>query len=411
MLKLSPLVNTFAVVILFSGIPIMLYLSWYFNITTNGIEAVSNIKAKKSKHFGLSKWLVFLSITVISIYTGASYFYSVKIEHEKKNDGTAQQIIARSMAVIPFTDASATQDQEYLANGFTEEVTSLLGSADKLIVVDLYSVNRLSSNKLDPVSIARKLKVDALLTGSIRNTGSNIRLRAELINVSDSKILWSDSYNRKFGEIFDLESTVARATLNSLIEGFISADELLHPSITDKVEAYRMYMKGREAFQEESISSLKEARKYFEQAIGIAPDFSKAFIALADTILLMSDGSKDFAFLEPEIATKLAQRYLDQALVKTQILPQAFATQGIVFERDGKLEQALASYNKATELNPSLAIAFQHKYGLLSKIGRRQEALTALQTALKLNPESSYLQQMSNNEYLKNTQVTLTVDE
>ena len=172
-----------------------------------------------------------------------------------------------------------------------------------------------------------------------------------------------------------------------------------------------MYMKGREAFQEESISSLKEARKYFEQAIGIAPDFSKAFIALADTILLMSDGSKDFAFLEPEIATKLAQRYLDQALVKTQILPQAFATQGIVFERDGKLEQALASYNKATELNPSLAIAFQHKYGLLSKIGRRQEALTALQTALKLNPESSYLQQMSNNEYLKNTQVTLTVDE
>lgn len=391
MLNLSPLVNTLTVVILFTGIPVMLYVSWYFNITSNGLEAIPDANSEEAARFGVSKWLVFLSITVLSGYAGVSYFYKVKVEYAKTAEGSSQQLIASSLAVIPFTDSSPEKDQDYLANGIAAEVASLIGSANKLRVIDLHSVNILAAQNLDPVSIARRLNVETVLTGTVRITGNNIRLRAELIQVSDGKVLWSDSYTRKLDQIFALESTLARAIINSLSDDFISADDFKHPSETKSVEAYQMYMRGRAAYAEQTIESLKEARKFFEQSLAIAPDFSKAYVALADTVLLSSDRSKNFDILVPEIAKQLAQNYLAKVLVQTQALPQAFAVQGQVFHLDGQLDNALASYNKALSLNGSLATAHELKYKVLKDLGRQEEAFAALKVALEHNPESTSL--------------------
>lgn len=392
MLNLSPLVNTLTVVILFAGIPVMLYVSWYFNITSNGLEAIPDANSEEAARFGISKWLVFVSITALSGYAGVSYFYNVKVEYAKTNEGSSQQILANSIAIIPFTDSSTEKDQGFLAKGIAEELVSLLGSANKLRVMDLQSVSILVNQGLDPVSIANRLNAETVLTGSVRTTGNSIRLRAELIKTSDGKVLWADSYTRKLSQIFTLESTLARATLNSLIDDFITADDFKHASETKNVEAYQMYMRGRAAYAEQTVSALKDARRFFEQAIAIAPDFSKAYVALADTVLLSSDKRKNFNILPPNIAKQLAENYLAKALVKTQALPQAFAVQGRVFQLGEQLDQALAAYNKALSINPSLASAHEQKYHVLKALGRQEEALEALKEALAHNPESPSLQ-------------------
>lgn len=388
MLNLSPLVNTFIAVILFAGIPVMLYLSWYFNFTTSGLEAIPDAKSGEITRFGLGRWFVFLAIMTGSGYIGFSYFYTVKVEYAKTEEGTSQQLLASSIAVIPFIDNSPEQDQDYLAKGIAEEIVSLLGSSKKLRVIDSSSVNTLINRGLDPISIARKLKVETVLNGTVRKAGNNIRLRVELIKVDDGKVVWSQSYTRNFEDIFALESAIARSTLNTLVEEFISADEFKYPSISKNSEAYLMYLKGREAYRKQTIAGLKEARKFFEQSIAIEPEYSQAYVAFADTIILSADRTKNFEILPPDIAKTLAQTYLAKALIGTQALPDAFAVQGKVFELDGQFDNALASFNKAITINPSLAVAHMSKYALLRKLGREQEAFEALKTALEYNPES-----------------------
>lgn len=388
MLNFSPLVNTFIAVILFAGIPVMLYLSWYFNFTTSGLEAIPDANSGEVTRFGLGRWFVFLAIMTGSGYLGFSYFYTVKVEYAKTEEGTSQQLLASSIAVIPFIDNSPEQDQDYLAKGIAEEIVSLLGNSKKLRVIATSSVNTLVNQGLDPISIARKLKVETVLSGTVRKAGNNIRLRVELIKVDDGKVVWSQSYTRNFEDIFALESAIARSTLNTLVAEFISADEFKHPSISKNSEAYLMYLKGREAYRKQTIAGLKEARKFFEQSIAIEPEYSQAYVSLADTIMLSADRTQNFDILPPDIAKTLAQTYLAKALIRTQALPDAFAVQGKVFELDGQLDNALASFNKAITINPSLAVAHMSKYALLRNLGREQEAFEALKTALEYNPES-----------------------
>lgn len=388
MLNLSPLVNTFIAVVLFVGIPVMLYLSWYFNFTTSGLEAIPDAKSGEVSRFGLIRWTIFLSIMLLSAYLGFSYFNKVQVHYAKTNQGTLQKITASSIAVIPFIDNSPEQDQDYLAKGVAEEIVALLGSSARLKVVASSSVNTLLAKGLDPISIARRLEVETVLTGTVRRTGNNLRLRVELINVKDGKVLWAESYTRKVDDIFALESTIARSVLNTLIEEFITVDEFNNPSVTKNAEAYLMYLNGRAAYRKQTVEGLKEARKYYEQSIAIAPEFSQAYVALADTIVLSADREQKFEILQPQIAKTLAENYLAKALIRTQDLPSAFAVQGKVFELDGQLDNALAAFNKAITINPSLATAHKWKYEVLRSLGRVQEAFEALKTALELDPES-----------------------
>ena len=133
-LNWHPLVNTFFAVALFAGIPVMLYLSWYFDFTMQGLVPIADSVTSEVKPFGILRWALLLSIATSSGFLGYQYFYEIKSEYAKHEDGLKQTIEADSIAVLPFKDASADQDQSFLAQGLAEEITSLLGRTDGLKV-------------------------------------------------------------------------------------------------------------------------------------------------------------------------------------------------------------------------------------------------------------------------------------
>jgi TolB-like protein/tetratricopeptide (TPR) repeat protein len=392
MLHLSPMVNTFFAVLLFAGIPIMLYLSWYFDFTMQGLVAIPVKETGQTPKFGNIRWLVFISIIGLSSYTGYGIFKALEIEYVKGLEGLEQRVIASSIAVLPFLDNSPEQEQDYLAQGVAEEIVSLLGANSSLQVAASASTNTLMEQGLDAISIARRLGVETALTGSVRKQGDQVRVRVELISASSSKVLWSESYDRKFVDIFKLETEIARSTVNTLLEDFIEVGQIKNTSATKSVEAYLIYLKGKEAYRKQTVEGIKEARMLFEQAIGLDSEYTKAYIALADTLALSGEGARDFGILKPEIAKQLAEQSLAKAFVRNSNIAEAFAVQGRVFELGGEQDNALAAYNKAIELNPSLAVAHMWKYALTRDMGDEVSAFDTLQIAIKLDPESVTLQ-------------------
>ena len=400
MFNLSPMVNTFVAVVLFAGMPVMLYLSWYFDFTTEGLIAIPDAKTGQVSSFGIFRWMVLILITLGSGALGYRYFSQVKIEFAKQNDGISQTFIANSIAVLPFKDTSADQDQTFLAQGLAEEITSLLGRTKGLKVAASSSTSILADKGLDPVTIAKRLDVATILTGSVRNIGDQLKIRVELINAMDAKVLWSETFSRKFSDVFSVESEIARSTVNMLQDTYIETGSLINNATTKSTDAYVIYLKGREQYRKQTTESMKAARKLFEQAIGLDPEYAQAYVALADTVLLLAKGPSRFGILEPDIASRLASQYLEKSLVRSPDNAEAFAILGKTFELQKDNDKALSAYGKAILLNPSLAKAYMWQYLLLKQNARYMEAYQSIELAYQLDPisiatTSNYAEELS----------------
>jgi TolB-like protein/TolA-binding protein len=388
LLNLHPLVGTFITVLLFAGFPVMVYLSWYFDFTTEGLKLTDVAEGETAPSFGWPKRLILAAIMLISGTVGYLYFQQLKIDYAKYDQGIEAVRIAHSIAVLPFKDQSPDQDQAYLAEGLAEELSSLLGKLSGLEVAATNSSFILSAMNLMPVDIGRRLNVETILTGSIRVTGNKLKLRSELVDVDSGKILWTENFSREFSDIFQVEEEISRSIVNLLQDIYVA------PAAKDKInktassDAYVIYLKGREQYRLQTTESLKQARKYFEQAIALDPEYVNAYVGAADAIVLLSKSIHRLGILEPDIASRLAEQYLAKAFVRQPDLPEAYAIQGKVFELQQQPDKALAAYDKAISLNPSLAIAHMWRHLELKRQNRYAESIEALDLALKLDPIS-----------------------
>ncbi len=386
MLNLHPLVSTFVAVLLFCGFPVVLYLAWYFDFTSEGLVRVPAANEGELKPFGWGKWTVLMSILGVSIFSGYHFFDEVRTEVAKQEEGVAIDKTSTSIAVIPFRDQSPDVDQAYLAEGLAEELTALLGKISGLQVAASSSSFILAEKNLPAADIGRRLAVDSVLTGSVRLTGDRLRVRTELIDSEKGTVLWSETFSRAFTDVFVIESEIARSVVNLLEDRYLEKGEVSSEAKTASTDAYVIYLKGREAYRKQTTESMKQARKLFEQAIGLDPEYAEAYVALADTLLLLEKGQSRFGVLDTEIAIKLADRELEKAFVRDQNIARAYAIQGKSFELKQDFERALSSYDKAVTLNPSLALAHMWRFILLRQIDRHPEALDAIEMAHELDP-------------------------
>ncbi|MDP5131403.1 MAG: hypothetical protein NWQ54_11005 [Paraglaciecola sp.] len=395
MVNLSPLFNTLVAVTLFAGMPVMLYLSWYFDFTMDGLVAIADNETGRVSPFGLSRWTILLLITLGSGFVAYRYFSNVQIEFAKASDGIKQTFIADSIAVLPFKDASADQDQAFLAQGLAEEITSLLGRTDGLKVAASSSTSALAEKGLDPVTIARRLQVDTALTGSVRVIGDQLKIRVELVDAADANVLWSETFAGKFSDIFVVESEIARSTVNMLQDTYIETGSLTNSASTKSTDAYVIYLKGREQYRKQTTESMKAARKLFEQAIGLDPEYAQAYVALADTIAMLAKGTNGighdafFGVLDGDIARQLSEQNIEKALLRNPELSEAYAIRGLTLAYLSKQsDEALSFLDKAIKLSPSSAKSYMWKFAVLDKLGRYSEAWQALEKAYSLDPIS-----------------------
>jgi TolB-like protein/Flp pilus assembly protein TadD len=289
------------------------------------------------------------------------------------------------VAILPLANIGRDPENEYFADGLTEELISTVSRVKGLAVTSRTSVMKYKSADKDMTEVGRELGVGTVLEGSVRKGGAKVRVAVQLINVRSDEHLWSQTYDREIEDIFAIQSDIAQNVARAL-ELQLLAEERnqIQRKPTVDMEAYTMYLKGRFCWNERSAESVKKAIQYFEKAIAKDSGFALAIVGLADCYIVLMDQSA----IDPKEARSKARSLLERALQVDEGLGEAHASLANLLTIEWDWPSAEAEYKRAIELNPNYATA-HHWYSLeLAFMGRPNEAIAECRVALKLDPIS-----------------------
>jgi non-specific serine/threonine protein kinase len=204
-----------------------------------------------------------------------------------------------SLAVLPFANASADPEMDYLSEGITESLIQNLSQLPKLRVMARSTVFRYKGREVDPQTVGRELNVGAVLTGRVLQHGNSLMIGTELADTADGSRLWGERYHRKLGDIFATQEEIAKEISERLrLKLTRQKRDRLAKRYTENVEAYQLYLKGRYYWNKRSEEAIKKGIEYFHQAIEKDPGYTLAYAGLADSYMPLGY----FAYLSPQDA-------------------------------------------------------------------------------------------------------------
>src|SRR5438105_2480238 len=197
---------------------------------------------------------------------------------------------SRSIAVLPFVNASPDPDNEYLSDGITDELINALAKVDGLRVASRTSVFALKGKAQDVRAIGALLEASEVLEGSVRRSGDNLRITAQLTSTDDGRLMWSERYDRRLDDVFAIQDEIARTIVTTLRStSFADLAPATPNRHTANVHAYGLYLRGRYAWNKRTSEGVIEGIKYFEEAIALDPTYALAYTGLADSYSLHID--------------------------------------------------------------------------------------------------------------------------
>jgi TolB-like protein/Tfp pilus assembly protein PilF len=296
----------------------------------------------------------------------------------------------RSIAVLPLQNQSHEQEQEYFADGMTDELITQLGKIGSLRVISRTSVMRLKGTRKALAEIAQELNVDAVVEGSVARSAERVRVTAQVIQVNPEKLLWAERYDRALGDMVILQGTLAREIANA-IRIVVTPDEQARLANARPVnrDAHEALLKGRYYRNRGTEATTKKAMEYFREAIERDPSYALAFASLSDSYISFALSETLQEVLPAREAFPQARAAINKALAIDDTLGEAHATLGhIKFQYDRDWTGAEKEFKRAIELNPNYASA-HHWYALcLAWMGRQDEALDEVRRARELDPLS-----------------------
>ena len=292
----------------------------------------------------------------------------------------------RSIAVLPFVNASPDPDNEYLSDGITDELIDAIAKVEGLRVASRTSVFALKGRPQDVRAIGALLDVSEVLEGTVRRSGQELRITAQLTSTEDGSLIWSQRYDRHLDDVFAIQDEIARTIVNTLRStSFGSSAEQPISRGTDNVQAYSLYLRGRYAWNKRSQEGVVEAVRYFEQAIAADPGYALAYTGLADAYALQLD-YRNVAVHE---GFERAKSYARRALELDESLAEAHASLAwSLFIYDWDWQAAAAEFRRAVQLDFQYATAHQWYGFLLASQGRFEEALVEAHSAQESDPAS-----------------------
>lgn len=347
---------TMVVIVLVIGFPFAVLFSWIFDVSSRGITKTESIGAinGEEKHT------------------------------EKSEDGKKFE---NSIAVLPFEDMSPLKDQEYFCDGITEEIINVLAHVGSLKVIARTSSFIFKNKREDIREIGKKLGVATVVEGSIRKADKKLRITAQLIKVADGSHVWSEKFDREIDDIFAIQDEISLAIVENLKTNLLKSEKkaiLKHH--TENAELYNLFLLGRFYTNKRSSESLDKAINYFEEAIGIDPEFALAYAGLSEAYNLCALGysalpstetfpkAKEAALKAIELDEDLAEAHTSLAFVKQY------------FEFDWR--EVEHEWGKAITLNPGYAPARQWYGEFLFMHRRWNESYKEIIKALELDPLS-----------------------
>ena len=316
--------------------------------------------------------IIIASLVLLVAATAAVYFY-----HSRK-------ATIDSIAVLPFVNATADPNMEYLSDGLTESLIDSLSQLPKLNVKARSSVFRYKGKEIEPQTIASELSVQAILNGRVVQRGDNLTLYLSLVDGRSGNQIWGTQYNRKQTDLVTLESEVARDVASKLQARLSGADEQrLAKNYTENTEAYQLYLQGLYHWNKLSPPEIRKSMEYFQQAVEVDPNYAQAYAVMGRaffSLALTGDAPAQEVFAKAREATTKALKIDDT-------LSEAHTTFGwIKFFNDWDWSGSEKEFQRALGLNPNLAetsIAYAH---LLAFTGRYAEAMPMAERARELDP-------------------------
>jgi TolB-like protein/DNA-binding winged helix-turn-helix (wHTH) protein/Tfp pilus assembly protein PilF len=296
-----------------------------------------------------------------------------------------------SIAVLPFTNLSGDSEQEYFSDGITDDLTTALSRLPGLFVISRSSAFTYKGMAAKVQDVGRELGVQYVLEGSVRKADNQIRITAQLVDAASGEHLWAEHYDRPLRNIFALQDEIVRRIVTTLNLQLDLWDKhgLLVTKRTDNLEAYDDFLRGLEYCHSATKAGNEQARRWYQEAIEVDPNYSDAFARLAFTYLL--DWAWQWSQDPHDLDRALELGQHATALDDTQSLAHALLGATYLYKRQH--DQAVAEGQRAIDLDPNFAPAYMWMAETLIYSRKPAQALGLAQKAMRLDPrnQDSYL--------------------
>jgi TolB-like protein/thioredoxin-like negative regulator of GroEL len=392
--------------VLILGFPVTLVFSWIYEMTPEGIKREKDIDRSQSvtPETGRKINILIVVLLVIAIATvaldrllpesapvpgTATVDQDTPAEVAEPAQLAAEKFTAapdRSIAVLPFANRSAREEDAYFVDGIHDDILTQLARIGSLTVISRTSVEKFRDTSQSMKEIGATLGVKNILEGGVQRAGDRVRINVQLIDVDTDDHLWAETYDRELttANIFDIQSEISTAIAQAL-RATLSPEEKaqLGSAQTGNMAALEAYFLGRQALAKRTSASLAEAEKHFKQAIALDPDYALANVGLADTYVLQAIYSGRSRREQEALAKPLITR----ALAINDRLGEAYISMASMTD-DIDPGTAEKLFRKGIELAPGYVTGHQWYGNSLRAQGRNTEALAQLEEAVRLDPLS-----------------------
>lgn len=385
--------------IFISGFPVSLVFAWLFNFTDHGIVwASKDPQEESSPQTNIQTTIAVVgSLLIVFIITASSQLYfekdldDIEFSPQTISDiNNTKPLLANkeTIAILPFVAFSNDPNDEYFADGMVEELLNLLAKIPKLQVTartSSFAYKGISNKTI--TEIGKELGVDTILEGSIRksDTTNQIRVTAQLIKVATGEHLWSETYDREYKNIFQIQDEIATSVVDKMTQTLLGKKiQTKFIAETTNVEAMIANGKGQSELSHRTALSISKALEHFTLATTLDNQYARAYVGIADANLLLAL----YGNLSSETANKNAEIAINKALAINSQLGAAYASQGLLLSKIDE-QKAESAFKKALLLNENYAMAHMWYGSLLKWQGKKQLAHQHFERSLELDPKSS----------------------
>jgi len=387
-LNLPDWVDSFFAILIIAGFPISILLAWAFELTPEGMKPTKSIARDDSITSKTARKLDYAILGGLALVGGLLAIQTFKPVSTSATV-TASQATEASIAVLPFVNLSSDPDQEYFSDGISEELLNLFAKIPNLHVTSRSSAFAFKGKDINIPKVAAQLGVAHVLEGSVRKSGTKLRITAQLIEAESDKHLWSETYDRELDDIFAVQDEISAAIVQALsgilgVEGEVSKA----PTATRTVnpEAYQAFLRGKAIGEQRTGPAKYEAIKEYERAIELDQNYAPAYAALAASWISLQKGDGSYGDLTLAEYEARAEPLLEKALALDPNLSETHSALGRLRQEQGDFEEALKALQKAIELNPNNAHAYSDLAIYYQTSGEADKITDPLEKAYELDP-------------------------
>jgi adenylate cyclase len=408
------------------GFPFALIFAWAFEMTPEGIKREAEVDRSQSITGTTGKKLNHTIIIILSIALGFMLVDKFVLQNDEAapTEGIVATDIKPSIAVLPFVNMSDDKDNEYFSDGLSEELLNLLAKIPQLHVAGRTSAFQFKGTNQDLRVIGEMLNVSNVLEGSVRQSGTQLRITAQLINADTGYHLWSETYDRELTDVFAIQDEIASNVVNALRLKLLGEELPVISHGTDNIEAYNLYLRALYLADRTTEADYLNAKAALERAVEIDPQYAQAFALLAETHQMLvsgfvGDGHEDFeeafqqvneyadaalriapdlpdalmakanALTASDFNHKLATEYYLRALETDPNNVGAMGWLGFIKMAQGKHAEAIAMAERVVALDPLSIVAHRSLGDAYRVSGRTDDAVRAYERALELQPDTA----------------------